>query len=206
MKRRVSHEVCCVCGDKFSSYYDGKPYCNKHWLRLYNNGTLELQRRANTCQFSADGDVLTITTKNGDVILADTADYDVLKKYSWCVNKQGYAVANINGAATKMNRYILGVDECKGKIVDHANGNTLDNRRSNLRFASHFDNARNRKPSVKSLFPGIRKTKNGRFTARITVNWKEIYIGTFDTLDEAKGARIHAEEKYHGDFAQHLRK
>lgn len=205
MKRRVSHEVCCVCGDKFSSYYDGKPYCNKHWLRLYNNGTLELQKRANTCQFSISDDVLTITTKKGDVILADAVDYDLLKKYSWCVNKQGYAVANINGTVTKMNRYVLGIDKCNGKIVDHANGDQLDNRKSNLRFASRTENARNRKPSKNSPYPGVREKSNGKYSARITANWKEIYIGTFDTLEEAKGARIHAEEKYHGDFAQHLR-
>ena len=199
-------QFCCVCGEPFSSHYDGKPYCNKHYLRMYFNGTLELKQRERTNEYIIEGDVSKIVTKAGEVILADAEDVDLLKRYSWCVSKQGYAVANIDGIARKMNRYVLGFDECNGKTVDHINRNKLDNRKSNLRFATQAENSRNCNKTVGSVNPyvGVRKVGSGRYVARITYNRKGIHIGTFDTLSEAIEARKQGELKYHKEFAQHL--
>lgn len=162
--------------------------------------------KKNTNKFEIIGDVLKITTAKGQEILADAEEIEKLKRYSWCVSKQGYAVANINGKVVKINRYILGLDNCAGKIVDHINRNKLDNRKVNLRFCTPKDNARNISVSKnsKSQVLGVRKTKHGKYNVRIVADRKEHHIGNFDTIEDAIFARQMAELKYHGQFASHL--
>lgn len=193
-------KLCCICGDRFSSSYKGKPYCNKHYLRMHFHGTPDKIGRTSTNSFFVEGELLIITTANGDSIKADAVDVDILKKHSWCISKAGYAVANINRKVVKMHRYILG-DKCDGKMIDHINGNKIDNRRCNLRFCSAAENARNTSSTNEFGYPGIRKTKYGKYNARITVNRKEIHIGNFETVEEAIEARKQAEIKHFGEYA-----
>lgn len=203
--RRACTDVCCVCGGKFSGMYDGKPYCNKHWLRMYNNGTLEIQKRKSTNQFIIRGDEMEVITANGDRILADAEDYEILKDHSWCVSSQGYAVANIGGKVVKMNRYILGLENCKGKLVDHRNRKKLDNRKKNLRYAPFRGNACNKSiaKNKKLRVLGIVMTPAGKYNVRIVADRKEHHIGNYDSLELAIAARQEAEDRYHGEFASH---
>lgn len=198
--------VCCICGEKFSCSYEGKPYCNKHWQRMYCNGTTELQGRRSTNTFTIDGNMLKIITANGNLIIADAKDFDILSRHSWCISKTGYAVANINHKVIKMHRYILGCES--SDIVDHANGNALDNRRANLRICTPAENARNSSvsKSSRSGVLGIKITPKGKYVAVIMVNRKHIHIGTFDTIEEAIAARQEAEMLYFGEYAPCLRR
>ena len=161
-----------------------------------------MRKRTNT--YEVHGDVLKITTKNGIEIIADADDLEKLNKYSWCISKTGYPVANINYKVTKMHRYILGLSD-PTIIVDHKNRNPFDNRKANLRICTIADNTRNKSVSknCKSGHIGIRKTPYGRYNVRITCNRKEIYVGNFKTLEEAIAARKTAEQKYHGEFGSH---
>lgn len=197
------NRVCCVCGGVFSGHFDGKPYCNKHYLRMKNNGTVELlgRKRTSIVQDHGDGNA-TVTTAKGQIILIDTTDIKAAERYSWCISKTGYAVANIGGKVTKMHRYLLSVSAPQ-LVVDHINGNPLDNRRSNLRICSAAENGRNlkRKATNTSGYAGIRVTKNNRYNVRITYNGEERHIGNFINLDDAVKARKQAELKYFGAFA-----
>lgn len=96
-------------------------------------------------------------------------------------------------------------DEWPPSLVDHINGNGLDNRWANLRLASVAQNMANSKARVdnKSGIKGVQQQKNKSSTwmARITVNRKNIYIGTYATKQEAHQAYLAAAKKYHGDFA-----
>lgn len=89
-------EPCCICGASFASYFEKKPYCNKHWQSVYRYGTPFGKQREKTCKFIKEQDVLKIITKQGDIILADKQDAPLLTPHSWCVSKTGYAVARIN--------------------------------------------------------------------------------------------------------------
>lgn len=164
-----------------------------------------MKPRKRTCKYEVSGDVLVITTKNGIELLADAEDLELLNKYSWCVSKTGYPVANIMNKVTKMHRYILGIKD-SSIIVDHKNRNPLDNRKANLRICTITDNARNKSVSkkCKSGHIGIRITKHGRYNVRITANRKEIHIGNFKTLEEAIIARNNAENIYHGEYGSHI--
>lgn len=90
-----------------------------------------------------------------------------------------------------------------GHIVDHRNGFRDDNRWANLRKASKPQNGYNAKvrtdntTGVKGVFP-----YKGKFRAKINVEGKPKYLGTFLTVEEAAAARSSAELLYHGEFAR----
>lgn len=90
----------------------------------------------------------------------------------------------------------------EGYIVDHINGNTLDNRRDNLRVVLQKDNCLNRKTYKNSKHRGVSKTKNKHrpYVARIQVEGKSIYLGAFTTLEEAIKIREEAEKQYFRDM------
>lgn len=96
---------------------------------------------------------------------------------------------------------ILDVDD-SGVVVDHINGNPSDNRKENLRVVSHLENMKNRKLSSANTsgITGVFQTKNGKWYARIMADGNEIWLGTFETKDDAAAARLAAEEKYFGDM------
>lgn len=202
--KQKSTEKCCICGSDFSCHFNGMPYCNGHYQSMKKYGQPYGNPRKSTNEFTLQGDVLKIATKKGDVFLADAEDYEILCGYSWCLSKTGYAVANNGAAVVKMHRVIMGIDE-PNIVVDHKNGDTFDNRKSNLRICTMKENSKNQRGNSKSGLPvGVRKTKSGKYVVRIMVDRKQIHIGTFNTVEDAKSAREKAELKYCGDFAQHL--
>jgi hypothetical protein len=88
------------------------------------------------------------------------------------------------------------------KVVDHKNGDTSDNRRSNLRICSKTENARNRKMNKTNSvgYKGVSKVGT-RFRARIWTDEGRKHLGCFETKEEAYQAYIEASRKYHGEFA-----
>lgn len=205
MRRVTEQRQCgCVgCGRKVEARFDGVWYCNMHYLRMYTHGDLEYHGRKRTTKLVDNGDsYVKIITAKGEEILIDKCDIDAAMRCSWCISRTGYPVANIEGRVVKMHRYLLGLLDSK-ELVDHKNGNPLDNRRENLRVCSFLENARNHglNKNNTSGVAGVEKTISGRWRARITINRIGIQIGTYDTIEEAQAARQEAERKYYGEFA-----
>ena len=90
-------------------------------------------------------------------------------------------------------------------IIDHINGNKIDNRICNLRNATYQQNNCNKKfIENTSGIKGVCWDKvRGKWFARIMLNYKSINIGRFDNLNDAKLAIEAARIKYHGEFANH---
>lgn len=89
--------------------------------------------------------------------------------------------------------------------IDHANGDKGDNRISNLRVATAFENQWNtpRKPESCSGFKGVTWSKaSSRWRARISAGGKSVWLGLFDTPEAAHAAYCEAAKKYHGEFAR----
>lgn len=87
--------------------------------------------------------------------------------------------------------------------VDHIDGNSTNDRPSNLRVATQTQNAWNHKSRAKrSPLPmGVRQAVFGRYVARISVNKAHLTIGTFDSPEMASRAYQEARRKHFGAFA-----
>lgn len=162
------------------------------------------ERHIRNCLAGAKIIVLT----KGQVTYVDEEDFDRLNQWKWYARatKKNFYVCRKD----KFNRYksiditreILG-NIPKGKEIDHANRNTLDNRKSNLRICNRSQNNMNRPKFVgSSKYKGVcwhRRAKKWRAT--INKNNKQIYLGLFE--NEKVAAEIYDEIaiKMYGDFA-----
>ena len=87
--------------------------------------------------------------------------------------------------------------------LDHKNVNPTDDRFENLREATHAENCWNKMVRADSGtgIKGVVKCRD-KFQARMQVNRQRIYLGTFDTAEEAGDAYTAAAKKYHGEFVR----
>jgi HNH endonuclease len=126
--------------------------------------------------------------------LIDDEDYDKVSGYKWYYSGRGYANTN---KSIKMHRLIM--DAPPGMVVDHINGNTLDNRKANLRIVKQSTNIRNGKlrSNNKSGFKGVNYHKaRKQWRAYIMVDYKHINLGWFTVKEDAIKARLEAERRY----------
>lgn len=127
-----------------------------------------------------------------------------LRFYSFGKGKWIYACAHLyngkqNDKVVQLHRWIM--DAKPGQVVDHINGDRMDNRRENLRLCTVAQNIRNQKPRAsRSGLKGVFK-KRGRWQASYTFEGKKIYIGNFSTPEEAARAYDAAAREAFGEFA-----
>jgi HNH endonuclease len=161
--------------------------------------------------FEVEGDLcLRIPLTKGYSVIVDVYEYKKLIKIKWSTTfkrKDGKPYATcipLGGGTSKresMHRMIMGMPD--GVEVDHINGDTLDNRRANLRLATRSQNGKNVsiRKSNKSGVKGVCWIAN-RWVAQITVNMKHLYLGRFRNIEDARKAYNEAAKKYHGEFAR----
>lgn len=137
------------------------------------------------------GDTIYLTTKtitiNKKVVLLDIADYEWVSKCKVRIEYRGkncYAFVG-NVALHRIIYAFVGNRVEKGKVIDHVNRNSLDNRRCNLRQLhtgeNLYDNSRKRNVGT-SKFVGVCKYRDGK---RWRAYHKHVYIGLFDSEEEA---------------------
>jgi hypothetical protein len=146
-------------------------------------------------------DVRYIGLTRGLFVIVDAADYDCLNKYRWHAmgtDRHPYAVRMAHRRLIRMHNVIL--PPPPGKVVDHINGNTLDNRRCNLRICTIQENSFNRRPSSKTGLKGV-NFHRGKWDAQIGHNGKQITIGSFATKEEAVRARDAKAIELWGEYA-----
>jgi hypothetical protein len=124
--------------------------------------------------------------------IVDAADYEWLKEYKWYAgspNRAGqvYARRNSSKGIVLMHRMIM--NPPKGKVVDHLNGNTLDNRRCNLHICTQRENTWNRRKTAygQSRFMGV-SPRGDKWQAKVGRH----YLGLFD--DEVEAAQVRDRE------------
>ena len=136
--------------------------------------------------------------------IIDEDMYYILIKYTWCLNGRGYVQSKIDGKIIRLHRYILNCYDETIK-VDHINGNPLDNRKINLRFSTNNENGQNKTKinGCTSKYIGVCYHKhNKKWQADIKVNGEKIYIGQFNTEEEAAVARDEYTKKYFPNFGK----
>jgi hypothetical protein len=88
--------------------------------------------------------------------------------------------------------------------IDHINHKKYDNRKNNLRLVNKSQNAMNQSMSSANTSGitgvGWHKTK-GKWRAYIKINYKQKELGYYNSFEEAKQARIQAENEYFGEYS-----
>lgn len=155
-----------------------------------------------------------IWLSKGQIALVDECDFNVLSQWKWSAQwntftKTYYAARTVrsqDGKSTSlmMHRFIMGLAIGDPILVDHIEpSGTLDNRRSNLRLATHKQNIWNARTPVRNTsgFKGV-SARRGRWRARLKVNGKDKQIGTFSSREEAFSAYCYAVKQHRGEFGR----
>lgn len=148
-----------------------------------------------------EGDVAYVPLTRGYEAVIDAADVHLVDGRYWHALVRKHTVYARCGVF--IHRTIMGAP--LGMEVDHINGDGLDNRRSNLRLATHAQNTRNRRrPRTNtSGFKGVHLHKSaGKWVAQITNAGKYLYLGLFETPESAYAARVAASAELHGEFGR----
>jgi len=143
----------------------------------------------------------------GKVIVVDDEDYALLSTYRWHVypdhnSGKFYAWCHVKRKMTPIAALILPKET--GKIVDHRDGDPLNNKRSNLRYATRGQNSRN-VPVPKNNttgFKGVHWLGGNRWQARIGHNGRLIHIGVFRSRHKAASAYNRMAIALFGEFAR----
>jgi len=146
-----------------------------------------------------------IRSRPGQCFLVDKDDLDVVDDWSWCLSSDGYVKRTYDKKDLYLHRAIF--EKHFGtipedKMIDHIDRDKLNNRKSNLRLCSHAENMRNRTvhKNNKLGVKGVR-VNQGKYEANIRFNNKVIYLGYYESLDDAALAYNIASIILHFDFS-----
>lgn len=146
-----------------------------------------------------------IILNQGKQAIVNEGDYYELSKHHWSYKKEDQS-GNEGVYCYSIGKWLHNfLTNCpKNKVVHHINGNRLDNRRENLVVLtrSQFEST---KSSLKSNRHGIKgvswNRRKRKWHVKISVNNRQIYLGSFDNAVVAAMKYNEAALKYHGEYA-----
>jgi len=163
--------------------------------------------------FLEEDAVRIISLTRGKVAIIDDEDYERLKGFRYyaepCVSGKFYAKRRLRMSEcgkrgpTRYLHYDI-IERLPGLYMDHRNGNSLDNRRGNLRHCTRKQNQANMKPHRDrgSRYKGVSWHREGhKWAAYIRVDEKNKYLGLFMEEEDAARAYDTAARVAFGEFA-----
>lgn len=168
-------------------------------------------------QIRIDGDLAYVPLTRGYVAVIDAADVPLVDGCNWFTHVKKRADGSIRGAYAVrmaprtgppprfiyMHRLICGTPD--GFETDHIDGDSMNNRRSNLRPASAMQNRHNQGNRVdnKSGYKGVCwAASRGKWQAKIGVAGKQKHLGRFESAEDAHAAYCKASAELHGEFGR----
>lgn len=141
-----------------------------------------------------------------DFALVDDADYEAVLAHRWHRGSGGDAQRNVkrDDRWTTESLHVFLMGKRFGYEVDHKNGNKLDNRRENLRWATDAENARNcKRKGASSRFKGVTWAEGKRlWRVRIMFLGKGVHVGYFTNEEDAARAYDRKALELFGEFAR----
>lgn len=150
-----------------------------------------------------------IPLTRGMVAIIDESDFRSVAQRKWraqessdrymgkVTKRRYYAATTIKKKTILLHRFLL---ESDAAAVDHINGNTLDNRRANIRNSTVSHNISNQPAKSRSGFKGVYLVRS-RWKSYIHFQNRRINVGSFSTAQEAVVAYDAALIRLRGDFA-----
>ena len=168
----------------------------------------------------SETEYIEVSLRSGKKFIIDREAWIRVKDCAWTIEKDKdgrcYVICYVcekmaDGSKRKrrvrLSRFLMGLEPGDPRVVDHKDGNTLNNCSSNLRVCTVAENSRNQrmrrsnKIGFKGVSRRIRKDGSVRWAAYIMVNRKRHNLGSYSTPDEAHTAYCRAAEILHGEFA-----
>lgn len=215
MSHTIKIGTCSICNRKNTKLYSLKGYkdvCSKHMHQIHKYGQpLDNNPRTNKDfnDYIIKDNVATFNVYNQrnekvTEFTVDQSDIDLIKYKKWRLSSKGYIVT---GNCTKTNpttwlhRILLNPND--DEVVDHIDGNPLNNCRSNLRICKQSENVCNKTfmSSNTSDYIGVSFDKSrDQWASEIIFNKKKIHLCRWYTIEEAVCARYIAEKILFKEF------
>lgn len=181
----------------------GRGWCNRHYLQARKFGAPRLTSRdPNPAYIKGRVAFLSLLDKTGRKVATTKVNVDDLagvQAYRWHLHPTGYVTSIRYARETKtaghLHRFLMGTPE-RGKEVDHINRDRLDNRRSNLRFATRSQNAVNRVKRAKGVY------KEGSRWRAYVKKGQKLTTKSFGTKREALVWRTERMREMFSEFAR----
>ena len=177
----------------------GLGYCVRHYKQVYRHGktfkTIYEHRPAVIV-----GDIAYIPVGMKGAMAIVDKEFATLDRYKWC-STPSYPKAFVNKKLIAMHRLIM--PDKPNMEIDHINRDKLDNRKANLRYATHQQNTWNMSTQKnKHGFRGVRKAAGTKsFHATIGYNNNVLYLGSYKTAKEAAIAYDNMASELFGEYA-----
>lgn len=200
----------CICDCGNETIADGwklrsgqKRSCGCLWKEKIIEGSIRNNKKQN--DFRIEGNIVFVKLANSDKTMKVDLDTwnEWAKEYRWRIDKEGYAYTRTRREGIVIYHRRAFPDCPTDKMRDHIDGDRLNNTRQNIRFVTPSQNMFNRGISKNNTsgYSGVYFHKEtGKWAAEIKEHGRKIYLGIFETKEEAMEARKQAEEKYHGEY------
>jgi len=148
-----------------------------------------------------------IDLTKGYKAIIDINKYKEVSKHSWCAHetaKKCYPETRIKGKLIRLHQFLMGKKPFENAIIDHINGNSLDNRKSNLRWTTIKQNNHNtssRKSTSK--YKGVRwHDKLNKWSAFISKGGKYFHLGMFKNESDAAKKYNKKAKEFFGEYCK----
>ncbi len=140
-----------------------------------------------------------------DFTTVDNEDFEYLSQFRWR-NIFGYAVKSKTKSMPGIRMHRILVKCPNGKVVDHINGDRLDNRKSNLRIGTQSQNSMNKQAPKNNTsgYKGVtKKVIRGKvvYDSQIQIEGKRFYIGRYSSAEVAGASYNKIAKEVYGEFA-----
>jgi hypothetical protein len=212
VNNKLKRKKCSVCDcSKNICFFEGVLYCPRHITQMKKHGKILNRTRFDPNEIIEYDDFAEIILydrlgKELERATIDKEDIEKCKQYKWYrhkTNNKYYVFSRDKGTenSVRLHRFLLNLkQECVD--VDHINGNTMDNRKKNLRICTRQENMMNQRvvPSNnKTGYIGVYFSNTyQKYIAQIKINKKNIHLGSSTQLSDAIQMRKNGELLYFG--------